>query len=102
MQNITLQSIPSQVAIVTLDDFRYEITIKDAGGFMVCGIVRDGVIILEPGFRIVNGEPLIPYRYLEGGNFAFDIPEDEKPNYEQFQVTQFLVYASPEELESIR
>lgn len=102
MENITLQSMPSQVAIVTLDGARYEITIKDAGGFMVCGIVRDGVEILSPGFRIVNGEPLIPYRYLENGNFAFDIPEDEKPNYEQFQITQFLVYASPEELESIR
>ena len=102
MQNITLQSIPSQIAIVTLDGARYEITIKDAGGFMVCGIARDGVEILSPGFRIVSGSPLIPYRYLENGNFAFDIPEDEKPNYEQFQVTQFLVYASPEELESIR
>lgn len=102
MENITLQSIPSQVAIVTLDGSRYEITIKDADGFMVCGIVRDGITILDPGFRIVNGTPLIPYRYLENGNFAFDIPEDETPNYEQFQTTQFLVYASPEELESIR
>ena len=102
MKKLTLQNIPSQDVIVTLDGFRYEITIKDAGGFMVCGIVRDGETILSPGFRIISGAPLIPYRYLENGNFAFTIPVGETTNYKQFQITQFLVYASTEELESIR
>lgn len=102
MQYLTLQQIPSQVVIATLDGFRYEITIKDAGGFMVCGVVRDGETLLEPGFRIVNGSPLIPYRYMENGNFTFEIPDDEEPDYNQFESTQFLIYASPEELDSIR
>lgn len=102
MELITLQAIPSQSVIITLDSNRYEIPIKDAGGFMVYGVIRNGLTILENGNRIVNGSPLLPYKYMEAGNLALSVPDAELPNYEQFGLTQFLYYASQEELESIR
>lgn len=102
MNLITLQKIPNQEVIVTLDGNRYKIQIKSASGFMVYGIERNGVTIIENGNRIVNGAPLLPYKYMEAGNFIFDIPDTELPDYNKFEDTQFLVYASQEEIEAVR
>lgn len=102
MKLITLQAIPSQEIIVTVDGNRYQISLKDAGGFMVYGVTRNGANILENGTRVVSGTPLLPYKYMEAGNFALQVPDSELPDYNQFGLTQFLYYASQEELESIR
>ncbi len=102
MKLITLQKIPNQEVIVTIDESRYKIQIKSASGFMTYGIERDGVIIIENGNRIVNGAPLFPYEYMESGNFILDVPDSELPDFTKFESTQFLVYASQEEIESIR
>ena len=102
MQLITIQAVPSQEVIVTLEGNRYKIQIKDADGFMTYGVIRNGETLLENGTRIVNGSPLLPYKYMESGNFALSVPDSELPNYEQFGLTQFLYYATQEELESIR
>ena len=102
MKLITLQKIPNQEVIVTLDDSRYKIQIKSASGFMTYGIERDGLIIIENGNRIVNGAPLLPYKYLESGNFILDVPDSELPDFTRLGSTQFLLYASQEEIEAIR
>lgn len=102
MQLITLQPIPNQEVIITLGDYRYNIEIKSASGFMTYGITRDGVTIIENGARIVNGSPLFPYRYMETGNFIIDVPDSELPDYTKFESTQFLRYASQDELEAAR
>lgn len=101
-ESITLQAIPNQKIIITLDSRRYEIEIKSADGFMTYGIVRDGVTILENGFRVIGKQPLLPYRYMESGNFVFDIPDTEDPDYKSFEITQFLFYLSQEEIEAAR
>jgi len=102
MKLITLQQIPNQEVIITLDDSRYKIQIKSASGFMTYGISSDGVIVIENGNRIVNGAPLFPYKYMESGNFILDVPGSELPDYTKFESTQFLIYASQEELEAVR
>jgi len=102
MQSITLQNIPNQELIVTIDGYRYSIPIKSANGFMTYGITRDGVVIVENGNRLVNGAPLFLYKYMETGNFILTVPDDELPDYKQFQSTQFLKYASKEELGLVR
>lgn len=102
MELITLQAIPNQEVIVTLDNSRYKIQIKSASGFMTYGITRDGEIIIENGNRIVNGSPLLPYKYMESGNFILDVPDSELPDYTKFELTQFLIYASQEEIETAR
>lgn len=102
MELITIRAVSSQDVIVTLEGFRYEIALKDADGFMVFGIIRDGVTIIEPGMRIVNDSPFLPYLYLEQGNFILDLPDDEIPDYKQFGITQFLRYATDAELKAVR
>ena len=101
MKQITLQAIPNQKAIVTLDGNRFEIELKFTGEIMTYGLIKNGLTVIENGARLVNGVPLLPYDYLVDGNFILKIPDDELANYESFQVTQYLLYASQEELDSL-
>lgn len=101
MIEIPLQAIPNQSLTIRLDNNFYQITLKEIEGLMAITIIRDGTPIVI-GERIVPGYPIIPYRYLENGNFAFLTLDDEYPYYPQFGVTQQLVYASQSELETLR
>lgn len=94
---VSLDAVPNQELSVSLENFRYVLRFKDAGGVVVADVVRDGVTILE-GTRVLAGEPLIPYDYLEGGNFVLITSDDELPAYEQFGVTQFLLYLTVAEI----
>jgi len=51
--------------------------------------------------RAVSGFPLIPYSYLQNGNFTFITSNNEYPDWRQFGITQYLIYASKSELEEI-
>lgn len=101
MITVTLDSIPNQSFSIRLDNKLYNITIKQSNDIMIATIIRDGILLLS-GIRIVAGTPLIPYQYLESGNFMLLTTNGDLPDYTQFQITQFLVYASRVELEVIR
>lgn len=101
MQEIALQAIANQTLAVTLDNRIYNITLKEAAGIMAADIVRDNVPIVT-GQRVVAGFPIIPYPYLEEGNFIILTANDDLPDYTQFSTTQTLIYASQAELEVIR
>ena len=96
-QQIDLQAISNQSLSVDLDETRYEITLKETSGVMSADIIRDNVTVAQGG-RIVAGTPLIPYRYQESGNFVLTTEGHRLPFFNQFGVTQFLIYASPAEL----
>lgn len=114
MIDIPLSNIPNQALSIRLDNSFYEISLtavgateltapfynKDATTIAVT-IVRDGVTIVS-GQRAVAWFPLIPYHYLENGNFMFVSNSDDLPDYNQFGITQSLVYASPDELTALR
>lgn len=102
MESIALRPTPNQAIPVTLDGFRHLITIKSADGFMTCGIERDGAVLLESGTRIVEGEPLLPYKYMEQGNFIITNQNDEPIDYKKFEASQFLLYVTQDELDAIR
>ena len=103
IQTITIQNIPNQKVTCTVSGFRYEITLKDASGFMVYGVARDGTELLAVGHRVVNRSPLLPYRYLEEGNFILSISDESgEADYTQFGQTQFLYYVPKESLEVFR
>ena len=57
--------------------------------------------VLINGVRCVGGTPLIPYEYIRAGhgNFIFTTPEEEIPYYTNFNINQFLLYFSADELE---
>ena len=96
-QQIELQATPNQSLSVTLDDARYDLTIKETIGTMSVDIVRDNIPIMT-GARLVAGTPFLPYRYQETGNFIITTEAGEIPYYTRFNVSQFLIYISVEEL----
>lgn len=98
---ISLQTLPNQNLTTTLNNNNYAIQLKNCGGSMVVTIIRNGVTLVQ-NLICVAGTPLIPYQYLEDGNFLFLTNDSELPDYTQFGITQFLIYASPSELEALR
>lgn len=102
-QNISLEVIPNQSLSIQLDEVRYGIRLRDINGMMSADISIDDELIIE-GLRVVGGFPLIPYKYLEsdGGNFIFLTELGDLVYWDQFGITQSLLYFSAEELEVIR
>ena len=101
MKIIDIKSLPSQNLNLTLDGSTYNITIKETSGVMSMTIERDNVLIVQ-NQRVVSGSPVIPYKYLERGNFIFVTQNFEYPYYPAFGVTQFLFYLTQDELANIR
>lgn len=98
---IDINAAPNQSLSVNLDGSRYEITINYAAGCMCASVVRDGVGVIS-GHRMVSGEPIIPYRHMEQGNFVLATENDAAPDYNKFGVTQFLYYVSQGDIDAIR
>jgi len=98
VQTIPLEAVPNQAFTVRVADQAFALRIKEANGVMVADVTANGTPLLL-ATRVVAGTPLIPYSYLAGaGNFVLLTDDGDLPAYEQFGVTQALVYASPEEL----
>jgi len=98
---IQLSAIPNQSFSIRLDDHFYDITIKSTNGCMSVTIARDNIVILS-NQRAVAGFPIIPYHYLESGNFIFLTQNDDLPDYTQFGITQSFVFISQSELDTFR
>lgn len=98
---IPLQPIPNQSLSVVLDGSSYDIRLNALTDTMAVTIARDNVTLLS-GLRVVSQVPLIPYLYLEQGNFIFTVDDSDIPFYTDFGVTQTLLYFSSEELRVIR
>ncbi|MEG2042530.1 MAG: hypothetical protein RR068_15660 [Hafnia sp.] len=97
---IPLNAEPNQNLTITLDSIEHSLTIKEAGGAMVMTIVRDGETIIS-NTRLLSGTLIIPYSYLEAGNFVFLTDDEEMPYYTEFK-RQTLLYVSADEMEQYR
>lgn len=100
MIQLSLQALPNQSFSVTLDDDFYDITVHQAYDTMCATIVKNNELILS-GQRIIPGFPIIPYLYRSISNFVLTTLNDALPDYSQFNVSQFLVYASSFEVLAI-
>lgn len=100
MQVIPLVTEANQEFTVRLSDFRFTMRLKEANGVMVADLTVDDAVILSAS-RVLAGEPIIPYTYLEAGNFLLLTDADALPDWEQFGVTQSLVYLSPDEIAAL-
>lgn len=106
MLQIPLQILPNQTLSVQLDGNNYDITITSnnpnplsiATAFMTFTIIENGVVLVQ-NVRAVPAFPVIGYSYLAFGNFFIITDNDDYPDYLQFGVTQFLIFASQAELE---
>lgn len=102
MLDITLQRTANQQFTVELNGRRVDLTFKAATNIMIVDIAVDEEVILR-GHRLVVGEPMIPYRYLnQWGNLVLLTENNQLPWWEQFGNTQFLMFLTPEEIEEIR
>lgn len=106
MINLNIQPIANQTLSGSWDGINnYEITLKSCGSVTAATITRSSateeLTELVSNIICVAGTPLLPYGYLENGNFMFLTLNDELPNYTQFGATQQLIYASEAELEAI-
>lgn len=101
MIDVSLAAIPNQSLSIQLDGRFYDIQVREINGAMAASITRDGVAIVS-GQRIVAGTPLLPYQYQEAGNFLLLTGEEALPFWDQFGITQFLVYVTPAELATYR
>lgn len=102
MREISIQAIPNQTLSVVLDQILFDIYIRLlSNGIMTATIYANSELLIE-NTRVVPGIGIIPYRYLEQGNFALLTLNDDLPDYNQFGITQSLIYATEKELEALR
>ena len=99
MNEIPLQAIPNQTLSIILDNDQYDIRIEATNNIMSFDIFRNNVAIVT-GQRAVAGFPIIPYRYLEKGNFVLLTMNDDYPDYTLFGVSQYLIFTSQSEIEA--
>lgn len=102
MRLIPLQNVPNQSFTVQIDQTFYGIRIHACGSgdsqvMAVSVSINDEVIVSSA--RTVCGFPIIPTLYQQNGNFTFITTDDALPDWQQFGVSQYLVYASQAELE---
>lgn len=101
MIDIALAAVANQTLAVQLDGRQYTVTMHEANGVMSATITRDGATLVS-NVRITAGTPLLPYRYQESGNFLLIVDGEALPYWDQFGVTQFLVYLTTAELAAYR
>lgn len=101
MIDIRLVDIPNQSLTIQIDNDSYQITVKETNGVMSCTIVRNDVVIVS-NVRIVAGSPIIPYKYLESGNFVLLTQNGDYPEYTQFGSSQSLVFVTQTEIDELR
>lgn len=127
MITIPLQAIPNQSLSIQLDSqldaanpdntpvpFNFDITINsndqtpDSAGTATMSVsitVNSNTTptLLIDNVRCVPGSSLLPYAYLYNtyGNFVFTTQNDAYPDYNEFGITQFLIYISAAELVNI-
>lgn len=101
MIDVGIATLPNQSLSIQLDERFYDIHLREANGVMAATIERDGVTLVS-NIRVTAGTPLLPYRYQEAGNFIMTTDGEAIPYWDQFGVTQFLVYLSADELAAYR
>ena len=101
MINIPLAILPNQSLSVRLNSSQYDLRIHDCGnGVMSIDISINDVVLLT-GTRLVGNYPIIVSDYMENGNFILQTMNFEYPDWQQFGVTQYLIFASQAEIEAI-
>jgi hypothetical protein len=101
MIDVGIAALANQSLSIQLDERFYEIELREANGVMSASITRDGVVLIS-NVRVTAGTPLLPYRYQEAGNFVMTTDGEAIPYWDQFGVTQFLVYLSAAEVAAYR
>lgn len=101
MIDISLQNIPNQSFTFTADDTSFKVTLKTTNDRTIADFIINDTIKID-GVRVMPNKPIIPYPYLEYGNFFFVSNGESYPFYADFGITQNLVYLTPAEMNDYR
>jgi spore germination protein YaaH len=101
MVEIDLAAVPNQTFSITLDGHFYNIAIRDTNLCMAASVTMDNVQLISNS-RLVAKYPMIPYHYLTSGNFVIVTLTDDLPDWTQFGITQYLIYASADEIAALK
>jgi len=97
MIDVTIAATANQELTVQLGGAMWGITLREGTGCMSASVTRDNVPVVS-NVRVTAGTPLLPYQYQEAGNFIMTVENDALPYWDQFGVTQFLLYITADEL----
>jgi len=102
---IPLRNIPTQSLSIELDGNGYDILIRAVNTLTAQVMSFDITInneIVVIGQRVVAGTPVIPYRELTeyGGNFFILTNDGDLPDYNEFEISQYLIFATQDELDA--
>ena len=100
MFEIDLSPIPRQSFSIRLEEDNYDIRIYLCNNIMAIDLVRNNEVLFT-GMRLTAGYQIIPYEYLEKGNFVIITANDEYPDYTHFGIDQFLIYLTAAELAAL-
>lgn len=102
MQSIPIQAIPSQTFdyVDSLNN-SWNIGIRNVGMQMAFTFSLNGTVIIQ-NVCAVAGYRIIPYDYLETGNFVLITQNYQVPDYTQFGTTQSLLFLTEDEILSFR
>ena len=100
---VPIQAIPNQAFAINLGGNQYDIAIRTTNGCMSVSVALNGTQLVE-NLRAAACTPLLPSQYLEEGygNFMFLTANQQLPNWQQFNLTQQLLYFTPAELAAYR
>ncbi len=91
MIDISLQAVPNQKFSVDADGYTYDVVVRTTDNRTVVDVSIDGDYVVR-GMRALPFVPLIPYPYLQAGNFVFQTQNDNIPYYTDFGASTSLVY----------
>lgn len=102
---IPLQNIPTQSFTVQINQNLFDILITtcliDNAQVQAVTLTINNNLIVS-GQRAISGQFIIPYIYLEQGNFIITSENEEYPDYNKFGISQFLIYFTDSELSTLR
>lgn len=101
MNVLTLQPIPNQSFTTIVNSNRYDISIFYTAGVMSITVLRNSILIVD-SMRLTAGTFVLPYGYMEDGNFIIVNMNDDLIDYNEFGSTQKFLYLSPQDLVNVR
>lgn len=96
---IPLSNIPNQQISYEYGGDRYTLRLCACFECMSADVYINDALVVA-GARVVAGDFIVPsyYQFYKKGNFAILTDNDEIPYYDQFGVTQYLMFFTPDEI----
>lgn len=101
MKEIELSQKPSQNFSVNVNDFNFDITLRDIGGEIIMDVSVNGNVLAK-GIAVLPNQPVLPYAHLaKYGNFILLTESETYPTWETIGKDSSFYYMTPEEAEEI-